>query len=73
MMARFTAMVEQANDGSWSACVIGEHTVLGQGLTKEEALADLRSGIAGLIEYLKETGQPLPAIAPEIVNIEVAA
>jgi predicted RNase H-like HicB family nuclease len=66
-------MVEQANDGSWSACVLGEHTVLGQGDTKEEALADLRSGIAGLLEYLKETGQPLPAVSTEIVSIEVAA
>jgi predicted RNase H-like HicB family nuclease len=72
-VAKFTAMVEQANDGSWSACVLGEHTVLGQGDTKEEALADLRSGIAGLLEYLKETGQPLPAVSTEIVSIEVAA
>lgn len=72
-MAKFTAMVEQANDGSWSACVLGEHTVLGQGDTKEEALADLRSGIVGLLEYLKETGQPLPAVSTEIVSIEVAA
>ena len=72
-MAKFTAMVEQGADGSWSACVIGEHTVLGQGDTKEEALADLRHGITGLIEYLKETGQPIPAVSTELVSIEVAA
>jgi predicted RNase H-like HicB family nuclease len=56
IVAKFTAIVEQAQDGSWSACVVGEHTVLGTGATKEEALSDLRRGIAGLIEYLRETG-----------------
>jgi predicted RNase H-like HicB family nuclease len=66
-------MVEQAQDGSCSACVVGEHTVLGTGATKEEALSDLRRGIAGLIEYLRETGQPLPVMTTEVVSIEVAA
>jgi predicted RNase H-like HicB family nuclease len=72
-MAKFTAMVEQARDGSWSACVVGEHTILGQGDTKEQAIDDLRNGIAGLIEYLKETGQPVPSVSVELVSIEVAA
>jgi predicted RNase H-like HicB family nuclease len=72
-MARFAAMVEQAGDGSWSACVVGEHTVLGTGATREEAIEDLRRGIAGLIEYLKETGQPVPVMTTEVVSIEVAA
>jgi predicted RNase H-like HicB family nuclease len=66
-------MVEQARDGSWSACVVGEHTILGQGDTKEQAIDDLRNGIAGLIEYLKETGQPVPSVSVELVSIEVAA
>jgi predicted RNase H-like HicB family nuclease len=73
LMAQFTAMVEQAEDGSWSACSIGEHTVLGQGATREEALSDLRRGIAGLIAHLRETGQPIPSVSTELVNIEVAA
>jgi hypothetical protein len=47
IVAKFTAMVEQGADGSWSACVVGEHTVPGQGDTKEDALADLRNGITG--------------------------
>jgi predicted RNase H-like HicB family nuclease len=72
-VAKFTAIVEQAQDGSWSACVVGEHTVLGQGDTKEQAIDDLRNGIAGLIEYLKETGQPVPSVSVELVSIEVAA
>jgi predicted RNase H-like HicB family nuclease len=72
-MAKFTAIVEQARDGSWSACGVGEHTILGQGDTKEQAIDDLRNGIAGLIEYLKETGQPVPSVSVELVSIEVAA
>jgi len=72
-MAKFTAMVEQGDDGSWSACVVGEHTVLGQGDTKEAALDDLRRGIESLIEYLKETGQPIPISSMELVSVEVAA
>jgi predicted RNase H-like HicB family nuclease len=71
-MAKFAAMVEQAGDGTWSACIVGEHTVLGTGATREEAIEDLRRGIAGLIEYLRETGQPVPAMT-EVVSIEVAA
>jgi predicted RNase H-like HicB family nuclease len=73
MMANFTAMVERADDGSWSACTIGEHTVLGQGDSKDAALADLRTGLEGLIEYLKETGQSIPVSSAELVNVEVAA
>jgi predicted RNase H-like HicB family nuclease len=73
-MAKFTAMVEQAVDGSWTASIIGEHTILGTGANKEEALADLRRGVAGLVDYLKLKGEPpLPEYAIELVSIEVAA
>jgi predicted RNase H-like HicB family nuclease len=72
-MASFPAMVERGNDGTWTACIVGGLTVLGQGSTKDDALADLREGIAGVIEYLKETGQSVPAPSVELVNVEVAA
>jgi predicted RNase H-like HicB family nuclease len=49
--------------------VVGEHTVLGQGATKDEALADLRNGVEGLVEYLKEQGLHIPSA--EVVSIEV--
>lgn len=64
-MAKFTATVEQAGDGSWTAlAVIGENnSVLGTGDTRGEALEDLRKGIATLIEYLQEKGEPLPYVA----------
>ncbi len=73
-MAKFIATVEQAGDGSWAAALYGEKgTVLGTGATKEDALVDLRGGLAGLIEYLKAKGEPLPQSSIEFVSIEVAA
>ena len=72
-MARFTATVEQAGDGTWTAAMIGEHTVLGTGATKDEALDDLRKGVSGLIEHLKMKGIDLQPSSVEIVSIEVAA
>jgi predicted RNase H-like HicB family nuclease len=58
-MAESTAIVEQAGDGSWTASIVGEHTVLGTGDTPEEALADLRNGTRLLLQYLKDKGLPL--------------
>lgn len=73
-MAKFFATVEQAEDGSWTAAILGEKDlVLGDGATKDEALEDLRNGLAGLIEYLKARGEPLPQSSIEIVTVEVAA
>jgi predicted RNase H-like HicB family nuclease len=50
-MAKYTATVEQAGDGSWTAAIISEHTILGAGSTKEEALENLREGILGEIAH----------------------
>jgi len=72
-MAKFIATVEQAQDGSWTAAVIGEHTVLGTGGSKAAALENLREGVQGLVEYLAEKGLPLPNEHVEFVEFEVAA
>lgn len=72
-MVRLTAMVEPAGDGTWSASVIGEHSVLGTGATREEALRNLRDGITSLLDYLKSEGKQLPQSSIELVSIEVAA
>jgi predicted RNase H-like HicB family nuclease len=53
IMVEFPAMVEQAGNGTWTAAIVAEHSVLGTGASKEEALEDLRKGVAGLVEYLK--------------------
>jgi predicted RNase H-like HicB family nuclease len=72
-MARFTATVEQAGDGSWTAAIVGENIVLGVGDTREEALDDLRKGLAILVGQLKREGRPIPDSTIEVVSIEVAA
>jgi predicted RNase H-like HicB family nuclease len=72
-MTKFIAAVEQAQDGSWTAAVIGEHTVLGTGISKEDALDNLRDGVQGLMEYLAAKGLPLPNEHVEFVELEVAA
>jgi len=53
--------VEQADDGSWCVVFTGEHSIIGQGDTEAEALEDLQKGIDVLVEYLIDTGQPVPA------------
>jgi hypothetical protein len=47
------------------------HQPVGIGVsdTKEEALDDLRMEL--MIEFLKETGQPVPGPSMELVSIEV--
>ncbi len=72
-MATFTATVERAADGTWTAAVFGEHTVLGTGETRDEALRSVREGLAGTIAYLREQGEALSPPIIEVVSIEVAA
>jgi predicted RNase H-like HicB family nuclease len=73
-MIRLTATVEGSDDGTFTAvAAIGEHTIIGDGHTRDEALNSLRSGISGLIDYLKSEGRPLPQSSIELVNIEVPA
>ena len=71
-MAKFTATVEQAGDGTWTAAIIGEHTILGAGASREAALENLREGLVGEIAYLKSKGDPMPQSSIELVSIEVA-
>ncbi|MCL2661128.1 MAG: hypothetical protein FWD64_11520 [Acidobacteriaceae bacterium] len=69
-------MLEQAGDGTWTAAIVGEHSVLGTGQTKESAVEDLRRGVTGLMEYLKtKGGDPAATFHQniELVNIEIAA
>jgi predicted RNase H-like HicB family nuclease len=66
---QITATVEQAEDDSWTACAhVGDHLILGDGGTQEEAIASLGDGLRSWVEYLKEKGKSLP----QIVTLEVA-
>ena len=71
---KVTATVEKASDGTFTAVtVIGEHTIIGDGDTRDEALSSLRDGVSSLVDYLKSEGEPLLRSTIELVSIEVAA
>lgn len=53
--------------------MLGRHAALGTGSTRDEALDDLREGMRGLVEYLKEQGGEMPQAEIEVVSIEIAA
>ena len=52
-MAKFTALLEQADDGTWSAHTLSPETVAGTGATREAALTDLRTDMSFWLEYMK--------------------
>lgn len=67
---KITATVVQApEDGSWTASAhIGEHLVLGDGDTRDEAVASLRDGLGSWVEYMREKGESLP----QMVTLDIA-
>jgi predicted RNase H-like HicB family nuclease len=72
-MAKFTAVLEQGDDSTWSAYTLSPSLVIGTGQSREDALADLQTAMAFWIEFMKETGQTIPATITELVTFEVAA
>ena len=73
MMAKFTAVLEAADDGSWSAYMLGESLVVGTGKSRDAALEDLREATRFWLEYMRESGQPVSSNSTEVVTFEVAA
>ncbi len=73
MMAKFTAILERAEDGSWSAYMVTPSLVVGCVESKEAALEDLRGAMAFWLSYMKDTGQAIPVVSAELVSFEVAA
>jgi predicted RNase H-like HicB family nuclease len=72
-MAKFTAVLEQGDDGSWSAYTLTPTVASGVGDTKESALEDLKAGMALWLDYMKELGQPVPSSNIDVVAFEVVA
>ncbi len=72
-MAKFTAILEQADDGSWSAYTVTPSLVVGCGDSKDAALDDLRMAMLFWLGYMKDTGQVVPTVSTELVSFEVAA
>jgi predicted RNase H-like HicB family nuclease len=72
-MATYTAILEEGDDGSWSAYTLSPSLIVGTGATKDAALADLRVAVSFWLDYMRDTGQPVPRVSTEVVSIEVAA
>ncbi len=72
-MAKFTAIVERADDGTWSAYTLSPTLTAGTGDTRESAVSDLRTAMTFWLEYMKDTGQIVPAETSEVITFEVAA
>lgn len=70
-MKDYVAIFEPATDGTWGAYVPDLPGCTSAGKTRDEAAHNIREAIAGHIELLRETGQPVPApvSAAEIVHI----
>ncbi len=70
-MKNYLAILERANDGTWSAYVPDLPGCTSFGPTSEEAARNVREAISGHIRALRDTGQPVPepASLPEVVRV----
>lgn len=68
----YTVVLRQDDEGNWLADVpalIGCHT---WGTTRDDALANAREAIAGCIESLQATGDPVPNEDPAVETVVVS-
>lgn len=72
-MVKYTAVLEQADDGSWSAYTLSPSLVIGVGSSREEAIEDLRTAMSFWLNHMKESGQQVPHGSMELITFEVAA
>jgi antitoxin HicB len=72
-VVKVRAVLEQEEDGAWSAWVPALPGCATWGQTREEAVAHLREAVRLYVESLRERGLPVPAAAREIAveNLEV--
>ena len=72
-MAKYTAIFEQAEDGTWGGYFPDLATILVNGNTLMEAQENARTGLALWIEDMKEQGLPIPSPTTQVAAFEVAA
>ena len=72
-MANYTAVFEQAEDGSWGGYFPDLPVILVNGSTLEEVQENARTGLEFWIEDMKDQGLPLPVPTTRVLAIEVAA
>jgi len=69
-MARYTAIFERNEDGSWSGFVPDLPAILASGDTLEQARQSMREGIKIWIEEAKKDGSPIPPPSTVALSIE---
>jgi predicted RNase H-like HicB family nuclease len=68
---RYTVVLEQEDDGGFSASVPALPGCHSQGDTRGEAVANIREAIELYVETLRDAGEPIPTEAgKEFVEIE---
>jgi predicted RNase H-like HicB family nuclease len=72
-MAHYTAIFEQAEDGSWGGYFPDLAMILVNGETLEEAQVNARTGLDFWIEDMKEQGLDIAPPTTRTVAFEVAA
>ncbi len=72
-MTNYTAIFEQAEDGTWGGYFPDLPIILVNGSTLTEAQQNARSGLEMWIEDMKEQGLPIPPPSVKVLGIEVAA
>jgi predicted RNase H-like HicB family nuclease len=72
-MAKYTAIFERGEDGTWGGYFPDWAVILVNGNTLEEAQENARTGLELWIEDMKEQGLPLPEPTTQVCAFEVAA
>ncbi len=72
-MMKFTAVFEQANDGSWGGYFPDLPGIIVNGLTRDEVRANAQSGLEFWVECQREEGLPIPTPSVLVDTFEVAA
>ena len=68
---RYRVVLEQDEDGVFIAEVPALPGCLSQGQTRTEALDNIKEAIAGYLESLNESGEPIPpSIHEEVVEVD---
>jgi predicted RNase H-like HicB family nuclease len=70
-MMEYLAILEHANDGTWSAYVPDLPGCTSFGPTRDEAATNIRKAVTGHIVAMRETGLvvPEPTSLPELIQI----
>ncbi len=70
-MSSYLAILERADDGTWSAYVPDLPGCTSAGATRAEVARNVRDAIDLYLEVLREDGKepPLPSSMPEIVDV----